>query len=270
MGIDPKATLRSLSSKVRDLLMSSLLESPLTDPRFAWDESEVPETPIPGAFFLEQMLSLLLDGEMGIRKSPQPSITFLLCLCRIVHIQNVLPLPEILDRLSKTAPSSSPQRSSPLSPPSSPRISVPDPAGVKRTDKSAAGNDPRIPSDWHQILERCRDAGPAVLELLENCPVKKLASGHFLLKAPNAFMEKRIQEVLPVFQEVVKKKLGVPFELVVSSDPADKSSEPDSSETLARNHPMVREAASLFGGEVIVTRKSGFSEPSPGPEEKNE
>ncbi|AFS52426.1 putative DNA polymerase III, gamma/tau subunits [Leptospirillum ferriphilum ML-04] len=266
MGIDPRATLRSLASKVRDLLMSSLLECPLTDPRFAWDESEVPETPLPGAFFLEQMLSLLLEGEMGIRKSPQPSITFLLFLCRIVHIQNILPLPEILDRLSKTGSSLPPGSSSrPAS-----RPTVPNTVTTMQTDNPSTGNDPRIPSDWHQILEKCRDAGPTVLELLEHCPVKKLSAGHFLLKAPNAFMEKRIQEILPVFQEVVKKNVGIPFELVVSTDSADKSPEPDSSEALARNHPMVREAASLFGGEVIVTRKSGFSETSPGTEEKKE
>ncbi len=266
MGVDPRATLRSLASRVRDLLMASLLECPLTDPRFAWDESEVPETVLPGPFFLEQMLSLLLEGEMGIRKSSQPPITFLLCLCRIVHIRNVLPLPEILQKLSnRDQPLAEPTASSPSAtpPPASSSGSAP-------AVKLSTGSDPRIHSDWNQILEKCHDAGPMVLELLQQCPVKKLASGHFLIKAPNAFIEKRILEVLPGFQEEVKKKLGIPFELTVSTDSAGKTSEPDSAEMLARNHPLVREAATLFGGEVIITRKSGFSASPPGKEEKNE
>ncbi|MCL4460111.1 MAG: DNA polymerase III subunit gamma/tau [Nitrospirae bacterium] len=272
MGVDPRATLRSLASRVRDLLMSSLLECPLTDPRFAWDESEIPETMLPGAFFLEQMLSLLLEGEMGIRKSPQPSITFLLCLCRIVHVQNILPLPELLEKLSKTK-STAPLPESASSPP------APSPSPSFRADRSSstspptnipAGSDPRIPSDWHQILEKCRDISPSTRNLLEQCPVRKIGPGHFLLQAPNAFLEKRIQEVLPGFQKAVKEQLGVPFELSVGTDGTGKTSEPDATDTLARDHPLVREAATLFGGEVIVTRKSGFSPTPTGKEEKVE
>ncbi|MHB1605256.1 MAG: DNA polymerase III subunit gamma/tau [Leptospirales bacterium] len=72
IGIDPKATLQSLSSKIRDMLIAQTMGYPLTHPRFAWDAEEVPELPDdrqPSLFFLEQALSLLLQGDIEIRRS---------------------------------------------------------------------------------------------------------------------------------------------------------------------------------------------------------
>lgn len=266
-GVDPRATLHSLAIKVRDLLLSSALSCPLTDPRFAWDETEIPDTPLPGTFFLEQMLSVLVEGEIGIRKSPQPQVTFLLFLCRITHIKNMLPLPELLDRLSRQ--SSPPVPTESLSTPSPPSRNPPPMkgSGAVVTDP-VPPKDPHTVLEWQQIMDQCRDMDPSVRELIEQCQVKKTGPSQFFLKAPNAFFEKRIQEAIPTFLNALRSQMGMSLELTVSRETGNKESGPDSADSIARSHPMVREAATLFGGDVIAIRKSGFSTPPSGGEEK--
>ena len=213
------------------------------------------------------MLSVLVEGEMGIRKSPQPQVTFLLFLCRITHIKNMLPLPELLDRLSRQTPPTVPaERLSTPSPPSR------NPPPLK--DSGPGVTDPVPPKDthpvfeWQQIMDRFRNIDPSVRDLIEQCQVKKTGPSQFFLKAPNAFFEKRIQEAIPTFLDALRSQMGMSLELTVSRETGNKESEPDSADSIARSHPMVREAATLFGGDVIAIRKSGFSAPSSGGEEK--
>ena len=140
-------------------------------------------------------------------------------------------------------------------------------AGPVATDPLPPKDAPTV-FDWQQIMDQCRDIDPSVRDLIEQCQVKKTGPSRFFLKAPNAFFEKRIQEAIPTFQKAVSSQLGVSLELTVSRETGNKESEPDSADSIARSHPMVREAATLFGGDVIAIRKSGFSTPPSGGEEK--
>lgn len=279
IGIDPKATLRSLSSKIRDMLIAKTLDYPLTHPRFAWDAEEIPDLPdqlSPSLFFLEQTLSLLLQGDIEIRRSTQPGVTFLLTLCRIAHVQNVLPLPEILKRLEAgaTKPQESrpartearaPEPSSSLSPPKKPEQK-----GPTGSPASPQTKDPRLPRDWHQILSEWTDLPGPLRDLLDQCRVTRQEDDHYILKAPNGFFEKRVQEALPQILDAFTRSMGKNAKVSVTSGTAEQEKEPHSIDKMVQNNPMVQEARELFGGEVIATRKGSFDSTIPTIQEKND
>ncbi|MHB1287127.1 MAG: DNA polymerase III subunit gamma/tau [Leptospirales bacterium] len=270
LGIDPKATLKSLSYKTRDMMMAKTLDCPLTHPRFAWDEEEIPELPdhdSPTLFFLEQMLSLLLQGDIDIRRSTQPGVTFLLTLCRIAHVRNILPLPELLNRLG-SGPSRQPVgQSSP--PPSLPGKPAPQekPAPSQRT---APEKDIRLAKDWHQTLTEWTDLPGTIRDLLNQCQVTRQEPDHYVLKAPNAFFEKRIQEALPQILDAFTSSMGNNAKVSVTTKSAAMEEKPHSVENMVHDNPMVQEATALFGGEVISVRKGSFDSTTPPTKESND
>ena len=276
LGIDPKATLRSLSFKTRDMMLAKTLDCPLTHPRFAWDEEEIPDLPehaAPTLFFLEQMLSLLLQGDIEIRRSTQPGVTFLLTLCRIAHVQNLLPLPEILKRLEAGGPKNpgvpaSPAPARTQSPTAG--TAPPEPGKTAEKKPQAQEKDPRLARDWHQILSEWTGLPGTIRDLLDQCQVARRETDHYILKAPNAFFEKRIQEALPQILDAFARSMGNNAKLSVTTGNAEKEGEPHSVDSMVRSNPMVQEAATLFGGEVIAIRKGSFGSPPPTTKETND
>ncbi len=268
-GVDPRMSLRSLGMKVRDLLLSKTLDCPLGNPRFGWAPEEIPDIPPqsePTPFLLEQALSVLLRGEDEIRRSSQAGVTFLLILCRIAHIRNVLPIPEILKRLESAEPHSPKPPAQNLSAPSSSRETQK--SGTEKGSSNPPSRDIRLSKNWRSVIAEWSDMPGTLRDLLDQCDVSRTEEDHYILRAPNGFFEKRILESHPDIVRALSRSLGHTVRISVMSGTPDPSDESQSMDSLVKNDPLVREALSLFGGQIIATRKGSFEEPSIPPQEK--
>lgn len=269
-GVDPRMSLRALGMKVRDLLLSRTLGFPLSDARFGWAPEEIPDIP-PGSeptpFLLEQALSVLLRGEDEIRRSSQSGVTFLLILCRIAHIRNVLPIPEILKRLGSPTPQTSADTGRNVH--SSDVSGTGSKTGTRKvTESIPIPRDARLPKDWHTVISEWTDMPETLRDLLGQCSVSRPEENHYLLRAPNGFFEKRVMEFQAEIVGALSRSIGHSVRVSVTSGTGDASEEPPSLDAIVKNNPLVREALSLFGGDIIATRKGSFEEPSPPSQEK--
>ncbi|MHB8369436.1 MAG: DNA polymerase III subunit gamma/tau [Leptospirales bacterium] len=230
-GVDPRAQIRALARRFRDIMHSALDGEPLDGPRYGWIRESVqalPLDPPPNIFFLEQVLSVLVRGEDDLRRSPQPAITFELLLARLCHLREVMPLPEILAKLSGSLPASdtgsprprplpaaapsipSPPRPVRPSPPAPPTLSPTDvfplppreseaPSPPSLPDLSAPTSPPaddfgpldlRIPGDWPRALARLPHD---TATLLESARTRKFEKDTLFLDTGNSFFNNRIQ-----------------------------------------------------------------------------
>jgi len=275
-GIDPKAQIRSVARRFRDILHSTLDGEPLTSPRYGWPRETVeslPLTPPPNLFFLEQVLSVLVRGEDDLRRSPQPAITFELLLARICHLNAVIPLPDLIAGLGKypsslPAPPPPPDRSNPvraqtssLPSPSSgyrpatpPKIPVgPPPEGSVPSPATGpeSGNGPldlRLPADWPRALSRLSHEWKS---MLESARILHFEQNTLRLDTGNSFFNNRIftnrEALARALDEAVKSSEPLRIEVVVSGVGAKSDT--------ASLPPLVSEAMAVFGSEVIDVRK---------------
>lgn len=281
-GVDPRAQIHSIAQGFRDILHSTLEGEALTAPRYGWTQeslSALPLSPPPNLFFLEQALSVLLRGEIDLGRSPQPAITFELLLARICHLKAVVPLADLLAELENSGQPSSPKPHLPsgfpskiASPPSHPPDrepraqapaevpkQVPHPA-VGPSDSPQAGPlDLRIPADWPRAISRLSHEHRS---MLESARILHIEQGTITLDTGNPFFNNRIaqnsESLARALTEAVKSTELL--RLDVSSGGKSPSAQ------TAPPPPLVSEALSLFGSEVIGTRKGREAGESKGKE----
>jgi DNA polymerase-3 subunit gamma/tau len=271
-GIDPRAQVRNLSRLFRDILHSLLEGTPLDGPRYGWtpeSAARIAALPPSNAFFLEQVLSVLVRGEDDLRRSPQPAITFELLLARICHLKEVLPLPEILACL--LAPSAPSLRSQPLPEPSwtrparpagpaarqeAPSSPPPQASGqtLSRTPPPASEQagplDLRIPSDWGRALARLPQE---IRTLIESARLARFEQGTLVLDTGNSFFNNRIASNRDALARALSEAVQSPAPLRIEVPIPGSGGDGVGSKTLPPP-PLVSEAATLFGSEVIGVR----------------
>ncbi|MGC8529866.1 MAG: DNA polymerase III subunit gamma/tau [Leptospirillia bacterium] len=302
-GVDPRAQIRSLARRFRDILHSTLDGTPLDGPLYGWIRESVqalPLDPPPNIFFLEQALSVLVRGEDDLRRSPQPAITFELLLARLCHLREVLPLPEILAQIaliSKGTPSppvrpmsqkiSSTSSFSPHPPAEIPTEVFPSPPEESDLQQPTRQEPPaphddgpldlRIPADWRRALSRLPHEMAA---LLESVRTRKIEQNTLYLDTGNSFFNTRIQASRDPLAKALSLVIKSPEPLRIETPtPARKggSSGPLSPEmATARDKqegrnlpPLVSDAVSLFGSEVLDIRSPQIERP-PSPSEESE
>ena len=273
-GIDPRAQVRNLSRLFRDILHSLLEEAPLDGPRYGWtpeSAARIAALPRSNAFFLEQVLSVLVRGEDDLRRSPQPAITFELLLARICHLREVLPLPDLLARLL-SQPEPSPRRPPPPESPEAPPAPSERPIGRRpsppsqttghqgvsqssaRTESSSSEKagplDLRIPSDWGRALSRLPQESRA---LLEPAHIARFEQGTLLLDTGNSFFNNRIATNRDLLARALSEAVGSPQPLRIETPAPGAGGEGPAAKTFPAP-PLVTEAAMLFGSEVIGVR----------------
>ncbi len=298
-GVDPRAQIRSLARRSRDILHSTLDGTPLDSPSYGWIPESVralPLSPPPNLFFLEQVLSVLVRGEDDLRRSPQPAITFELLLARLCHLREVAPLPEILAGLdslpSRTPPprsplpavSQNPPRTPPLepsievfpSPPDEPPASptVPNP---RATTEDTGPLDLRIPGDWPRALARLPHE---MSTLLESVRTRKLEQDTLYLDTGNIFFNSRIQSGRDPLAKALSLAIKSPVPLRIETPANPKNSaasgqstpETASSGTSGEDRPippLVSDAVTLFGSKVLDIRSPKADRQHPQAEEND-
>lgn len=229
-GVDPRAQIRALARRFRDIMHSALDGEPLDGPRYGWIRESVqalPLDPPPNTFFLEQVLSVLVRGEDDLRRSPQPAITFELLLARLCHLKEVMPLPEILALLSGSlsAPGTGGSRPRPIPPrTATPPLPSPPTQGLSKASSTLSPTDVfplppaeeeasstslpeislapphaaeeagpldlRIHGDWPRALARLPHE---TATLLESARIRKFEKDTLFLDTGNSFFNNRIQ-----------------------------------------------------------------------------
>ncbi len=258
IGIDPRNQLKTLSKRTRDLLLSTVLAIPLTENPFEWPGESVPpsfQTVSRSEIFLEQMLTLLVRGEEELRRSPQPSITFLLILCRICHLKDAQPLADILAVLKNSPPALKAE----LPAANLPGKEIPPARETPKEQKPTAIEtdspaDLRLPSDWKRFLRGIRGLEPHDRELLEGCQIQRTDPQSLTILVSKAFFESRVKEQIPRLKESLEKVEGHPVTILTRVQGATGDNKATSPADQARNHPLVKEAQTIFGAEVISVR----------------
>ena len=291
-GVDPRAQVRALARRFRDILHSTLEGTPLDSPQYGWIPESVralPLSPPPNIFFLEQVLTVLVRGEDDLRRSPQPSITFELLLARLCHLREVLPLPDILAGLTAGGSRTSPAAPRPSLPtassttassppplessvdvfPSPPEDLPPTSPGPPPPPDNTGPLDLRVQGDWPRALARLPHE---MATLLESVRSRKLEQDTLYLDTGNTFFNSRIQTSRDPLAKALSLAIKSPVPLRIETPSISKgqgSSSPMSSETtpLASKAPgqtlppLVSDAVSLFGSEVLDIRSPKADRP---------
>ena len=302
-GVDPRAQVRSLARRFRDILHSTLDGTPLDNPVYGWIRESVQSLPLdppPNIFFLEQALSVLVRGEDDLRRSPQPAITFELLLARLCHLREVLPLPEILAKIGVVAAGTAPSpvrslgpkahNSSPPPPPSTAEIPIevfPSPPEesplpqAKPLEIPALHDDGpldlRIPADWPRALSRLPHEMAA---LLESVRTRKVEQNTLYLDTGNSFFNTRIQASRDPLAKALSLAIKSPEPLRIETPalPRKGISSGQMSPEIASSGdkregrnlpPLVSDAVFLFGSEVLDVRSPQIDRP-PSPSEESE
>ena len=301
-GVDPRAQVRSLARRFRDILHSTLDGTSLDSPIYGWIPESVqalPLDPPPNIFFLEQALSVLVKGEDDLRRSPQPAITFELLLARLCHLREVLPLPEILAKIGvagATSPSSvrslGPKTHNSSLPTPLPTTEVPTEVFPSPPEESSLQQampqeipapvddgplDLRIPADWPRALSRLPHEMAA---LLESVRTRRIEQNTLYLDTGNSFFNTRIQASRDPLAKALSLAIKSPEPLRIETPTLSRkgnstgqitSEIASSGDKRERRNlpPLVSDAVSLFGSEVLDVRSPQIDRPL-SPSEENE
>lgn len=301
-GVDPRAQVRSLARRFRDILHSTLDGTSLDSPIYGWIPESVqalPLDPPPNIFFLEQALSVLVKGEDDLRRSPQPAITFELLLARLCHLREVLPLPEILAKIGvagATSPSSvrslGPKTHNSSPPTPLPTTEVPTEVFPSPPEESSLQQampqeipapvddgplDLRIPADWPRALSRLPHEMAA---LLESVRTRRIEQNTLYLDTGNSFFNTRIQSSRDPLAKALSLAIKSPEPLRIETPTLSRkgnstgqitSEIASSGDKRERRNlpPLVSDAVSLFGSEVLDVRSPQIDRPL-SPSEENE
>jgi len=260
IGVDPRNQLKNLSKRTRDLLMSSVLATPLTEKPFEWMKEAIPPAFLTEGhteIFLEQMLTLLLRGEEELRRSPQPSITFLLILCRICHLKDAEPLSQILASLKNGPPATARKeegftKSSSRQPETTDRKTE---QTIREShDHKTSHLDIRIPSDWKKFLREIKGLEPHDRELLEDCHLQRTDPQTITLFVSKAFFESRVREHIPLLRESFLQREGQAVTILTKVQNATGGAKVSTPTDQAKDHHLVKEAQTIFGAEIISVK----------------
>ncbi|MFZ5448664.1 MAG: DNA polymerase III subunit gamma/tau [Thermodesulfobacteriota bacterium] len=113
---------------------------------------------------LHNLLSVLLQGEEELKRSPQPRLALEVLLLRLIHLEPVLPLNEWLSRLSALAErleSGGPVKAVPAAGTHKPPLTAPGPVPVVSATPLAA--DASLQDRWQAFLNHVQESGDAPL-----------------------------------------------------------------------------------------------------------
>ncbi|HSB68379.1 MAG TPA: DNA polymerase III subunit gamma/tau [Candidatus Methylomirabilis sp.] len=272
-GQDLRQFALELSAHLRDLLIlkvcrepGSLLEGARVSQevgRRQADQATVPE--------LELMLRVLQQAEGEMRRATQPRFLLEMALIRLSEIGRLQGLQEILDRLllletrlpgGSAAPEPTTQLALFGQPATVPTPTPPPRPAAARPQQQAVpdGVRPDATAGWAATVERLQGrkrlasvlAAVQSASLDEDRLVLEVANGNAFLRDTLEDPETR-KLIAETAAQIFGRRLRLEFRFVVGAPPRP---EPDKHPVPAgpadvREHPLVREALSLFGGAVI-------------------
>src|SRR5438309_3162921 len=269
-GADFKRLAEELAAHARNLVLASLpgVKQDLPD-------HEVRELAQQAADHdpaqLSRVFELLQLSQDEVSKAQVPRHALEVALLRAVHLAPAGSLPELvakLDALGSGAPASKPAPDR-----NGARVLPPEAALLRAapTPPPAADPEPDLQGRWRSLIDSVRAArkAGAAAALEHAIPLKIDRGGVQIAFRKGAGQAAIVQEARPAVEAAFEKALGfrVPLQIVEQDAPAETSvaeqkqklraAASESRIALAREHPAVRAAVEVLGGEIEDVRDLG-------------
>ena len=269
-GADMKRLAEELASQARNLVLASLpgVKQDLPDHEV---RSLAQQAAQHDSAQLARVFELLQLAQDEVAKAANPRHALEVALLRAVHLAPAGSLPELvakLDALGSGAPASKPAPDR-----NGVRILPPETTLLRAapTPPPAADPEPDLQGRWRSLIDSVRAArkAGAAAALEHAIPLKIDRGGVQIAFRKGAGQAAIVQEARPAVEAAFEKALGfrVPLQIVEQDAPADTSvaeqkqklraAASESRIALAREHPAVRAAVEVLGGEIEDVRDLG-------------
>ena len=269
-GADMKRLAEELASQARNLVLASLpgVKQDLPDHEV---RSLAQQAAQHDSAQLARVFELLQLAQDEVAKAANPRHALEVALLRAVHLAPAGSLPELvakLDALGSGAPASKPAPDR-----NGARVLPPETALLRAapTPPPAADPEPDLQGRWRSLIDSVRAArkAGAAAALEHAIPLKIDRGGVQIAFRKGAGQAAIVQEARPAVEAAFEKALGfrVPLQIVEQDAPADTSvaeqkqklraAASESRIALAREHPAVRAAVEVLGGEIEDVRDLG-------------
>ena len=269
-GADMKRLAEELASQARNLVLASLpgVKQDLPDHEV---RSLAQQAAQHDSAQLARVFELLQLAQDEVAKAANPRHALEVALLRTVHLAPAGSLPELvakLDALGRGAPASNPAPDR-----NGARVLPPETALLRAapTPPPAADPEPDLQSRWRLLIESVRGArkAGAAAALEHAVPLKIERAGVQIAFRKGAGQAAIVLEARPAVEAAFEKALGfrAPLQIVEQEAPADTSvaeqkqklrvAASESRIALAREHPAVRAAVEVLGGEIEDVRDLG-------------
>jgi len=269
-GADMKRLAEELASQARNLVLASLpgVKQDLPDHEV---RSLAQQAAQHDSAQLARVFELLQLAQDEVAKAANPRHALEVALLRAVHLAPAGSLPELvakLDALGRGAPASNPAPDR-----NGARVLPPETALLRAapTPPPAADPEPDLQGRWRSLIDSVRAArkAGAAAALEHAIPLKIDRGGVQIAFRKGAGQAAIVQEARPAVEAAFEKALGfrVPLQIVEQDAPADTSvaeqkqklraAASESRIALAREHPAVRAAVEVLGGEIEDVRDLG-------------
>ena len=269
-GADMKRLAEELAWQARNLVLASLpgVKQDLPDHEV---RSLAQQAAQHDSAQLARVFELLQLAQDEVAKAANPRHALEVALLRAVHLAPAGSLPELvakLDALGRGAPASNPAPDR-----NGARVLPPETALLRAapTPPPAADPEPDLQGRWRSLIDSVRAArkAGAAAALEHAIPLKIDRGGVQIAFRKGAGQAAIVQEARPAVEAAFEKALGfrVPLQIVEQDAPADTSvaeqkqklraAASESRIALAREHPAVRAAVEVLGGEIEDVRDLG-------------
>ena len=269
-GADMKRLAEELAWQARNLVLASLpgVKQDLPDHEV---RSLAQQAAQHDSAQLARVFELLQLAQDEVAKAANPRHALEVALLRAVHLAPAGSLPELvakLDALGRGAPASNPAPDR-----DGARVLPPETALLRAapTPPPAADPEPDLQGRWRSLIDSVRAArkAGAAAALEHAIPLKIDRGGVQIAFRKGAGQAAIVQEARPAVEAAFEKALGfrVPLQIVEQDAPADTSvaeqkqklraAASESRIALAREHPAVRAAVEVLGGEIEDVRDLG-------------
>jgi DNA polymerase III subunit gamma/tau len=281
-GADMKRLAEELASQARNLVLASLpgVKQDLPDHEIRMLAQDAAQH---DSAQLARVFELLQLAQDEVAKAASPRHALEVALLRAVHLSPAGSLPELvakLDALGGAAPASKPVAdrggARVPAPQTAPLRAAPTPPPAADPEPEPEGEPvPARPLDlqgrWRLLIESVRSArkAGAAAALEHAVPLKIDRTGVQIAFRKGAGQAAIVQEALPAVEAALEKALGfrAPLQIVEQDAPADTSVAEQKQKlraaasegriALAREHPAVRAAVEVLGGEIEDVRDLG-------------
>jgi DNA polymerase-3 subunit gamma/tau len=269
-GADMKRLAEELAAQARNLVLASLpgVKQDLPDHEV---RSLAQQAAQHDSAQLARVFELLQLAQDEVAKASSPRHALEVALLRAVHLAPAGSLPELvakLEALGSGAPASKPAADR-----NGARVLPPETALLRAapTPPPAADPEPNLQGRWRMLIDSVRAArkAGAAAALEHAVPLKIDRAGVQIAFRKGAGQAAIVQEARPAVEAAFEKALGfrVPLQIVEQDAPVETSvaeqkqklrvAASENRIALAREHPAVRAAVEVLGGEIEDVRDLG-------------
>jgi DNA polymerase-3 subunit gamma/tau len=211
---------------------------------------------------LQNLLSVLLQGEEELKRAPHPRLALEVLLLRLIHLEPMLPVSAWLSRLENLEKrlGSGPRLAAPAPPPEAAAPTPPEAQPAVTETPAAAAGEPDLEARWQQFLNYVQEHGDGPLYgKLSKCRLLGMADHRLQVEAGRSWNaagprhEARLQELARAF-------FGPEYSLEIKAQEAKKAGKsPAPPKKPVDLETLKQQALEIFGGQWVGS--AGKEEP---------